>query len=254
MLAEVQQLTATSIDLPTQTVTLTYNSENPPGSQFTFGTFETPQPPFLFIDVDTDVIVVLQNAIFVTGENKQINWISGSFSYTRDNDQQLTIKAVTQPLHFFIPWILSFNINVDGANGVSSPTFSLTQSPTTPASGTTPASENLVLQYSTNTGAFTLPGASDLAHLFILTNNITPLNVTFNLVAGPAVTFDPSTPLLGPSWSTQLSNSNTSLMISIPANPAKFVSLEFVLDVGSLTVTSPDPILVNATIGDGPNT
>jgi hypothetical protein len=233
--------------MATQNVTLTYTSTNPPGTQFTFS---TPQP-FLFIDVETTVIVTLQNATFVTGEGKQVTWISGSFPPTPNGDHQISIDVTAAPPHFFAPWVLSFNVNVDGANGVSSPTFSLTLSPETPASGETPASTSINLQYAINTGIFTLAAASLLANLNILTNNITPLDVTFNLLADSTVTFDPTKPILGPDWLPTLSNSNRSLTISIPATPPKFASFRFVLDVGSLPVTSPDPIIVNATIGDG---
>jgi len=250
MLAEVlQQFSSTSTDLAIKELTLTYIAENPPGSQFTFNT-PTGQP-YLFVDEETTILVTLQNSNFVTGDDKQITWISppSSSSYTRDDDHHLSIHVIDPPSHYFIPWILSFNVNVEGANGVTSPTLSLVLPPGEEAS------INVYLQYAINTGVFTLVSAGSLANLSILTNNITPFDVTFHLFADPTVTFDPTTPILGPSWLDPKLNDSRTLTISIPEKPDKFASLRFVLDVQSggntVTVTSPDPILINATIGDG---
>jgi len=261
MLAEVQQFTATSIDLPTQNLTLTYNSGNPPGSQFTFGTFETPQPPYILIDEETTVIVSLQGATFVadnpiTGASP-ISWLSPSYGFTHtlsDDLKSISIDVTKAPAHYFAPWLLSFNVNVAGANGITSPALSLVLSPDQPESEDSPAAASIDLHYAIDTGIFTLAAAAgSLAHLSILTNSITPLNATFKLhSADPTVTFDPNTPVLGPkSWLPHLTNSNKNLTILIPDNSDKFTSFRFVLDVGSVTVTSPDPIIVNATIGDG---
>jgi hypothetical protein len=247
MLAEVlQQFSATSTDLAIKELTLTYNAENQPGSQFTFDT-PTGQP-YLFIDEETTILVTLQNAKFVPGEDQQITWISppSSSSYTRDDDHHLSIHLTDPPLHYFIPWILSFNVNVEGANGVTTPALSLVLTPDTTTS------IHVNLQYDIHTGVFTLASAGSLANLSILTNNITPFDVTFHLVADESVTFDPDMPLLRPSWlDYSLDIAMRELTISIPKNPDKFASLRFVLDVGTVKVTSPDPILVNATIGDG---
>ncbi|HEV7506696.1 MAG TPA: hypothetical protein VGS07_17515 [Thermoanaerobaculia bacterium] len=248
MLAEVlQQFSSTFTDLATKELKLTYTAGNPPGSQFTFDT-PTGQP-YLFIDEETPIVVKLQNATFVPGDDKQITWISPTapvFPSHLDSENQLHIHITDAPSHYFTPWILSFNVNVEGANGVTSPTFSLVLPPDGEAS------IKVNLQYAINTGVFTLASAGSLANLSILTNNITPFDVTFHLVADPTVTFDPTTPLLGPSWlSYALNIATQELTVSIPENPDKFASLRFVLDVGSVRVTSPDPIIVNATIGDG---
>ncbi|HSS49776.1 MAG TPA: hypothetical protein VLX28_12605 [Thermoanaerobaculia bacterium] len=246
MLAEVQQFPTTFAEPATQNITLKYDSAAQPGSQFTF---DTPTgKPYLFIDEETTIVVTLQNATFVAGDDQQITWISppAGFSYTRDDDHQLSIHVIDPPSHYFTPWILSFNVNVAGANGVTSPTLSLVL----PPDSTT--SINVNLEYAIDTGIFTLASAGSLANLSILTNNITPFDVTFILVADPTVTFDPTTPILGPNWLSYVLNTATQeLTVSIPENPDKFASLRFVLDVGSVKVTSPDPILVNATIGDG---
>jgi hypothetical protein len=245
MLAEVQQFPTTFAELATQTITLNYDSTAPPGSQFTFN----PPQPFLFIDEETTVIVTLQNAKFVA--SNPITWISPSagFTSTLNGDQQISISIdVTDvPAHYFVPWILSFNVNVEGANGVTSPTFCLVRSPDSMTS------TSIDLHYSQVDGSFSMAAAGSLANLSILTNNIMPFDVTFNLVtdpSGPTVTFDPTTPLLGP-LSYTLNTGFTQLTVSIPSTANKFTSLKFVLDVGSVQVTSPDPILVNATIGDG---
>jgi|GEM_PF-1566561 len=263
MLAEVQQFTATSTDLPTQNLTLTYNSVNPPGFEFTFGTFDAPQPAYLFIDEETTVIVSLQGATFV--EASPISWLSPSLGFTCELSPDLkrvSIDVTEAPAHYFAPWLLSFNVNVDGAKGVTSPALSLVLSPDQPESGDFPAEASIRLHYAIDSGIFTLADAAGtLAHLSILTNSITPFNATFNLFADPSdstdptVTFDPDTPVIAPSgWCPQLTNDNKNLTILIPKNSDKFNSFRFVLKVGAVKVTSPDPILVNATIGDGSGT
>src|SRR3954469_17541556 len=80
------------------------------------------------------------------------------------------------------------------------------------------------------------------------------------------VTFDATNPILWsglgagewPTWidpippAQGLSDGNTVLTFSIPLPlNGQASGFQFVLDVGGVTVTSPDPILVNATIGDG---
>jgi hypothetical protein len=254
MLAEVlHQFSFTSTDLAIKEIPLTYTAENPPGSQFTFGTFDAPQPPYLLIDEETTVIVSLQGAHFV--DDSPISWLSPSSGFTHklsDDLRSVSIDVTEAPAHYFAPWLLSFNVNVDGAKGVTSPALSLVLSPDQPAAGDLPAAASIDLHYEIDTGIFTLAAAAGtLAHLSILTNSITPFNATFNLFANPTVTFDPTSPVVGPSWPTLLTNSNRNLTISIPDNSDKFTSFRFVLDVGSVRVTSPDPILVNATIGDG---
>jgi hypothetical protein len=244
MLATVEQSHSTVLDVPTQTITLIYNSEADPGSQFAFD----PPQPFLFIDEETTIIVTLQNATFA---DNPTTWISPSalgFPATPigDNHNQLSIDITEPPPHYFTPWMLSFNVNVEGANGVSSPTLCLVRSPDASAS------TNVILQYAINTGIFTLASAGSLANLSILTNSITPFTVTFHLLAASTVKFSHPTPILGPSWlDPQLNTDFTQLTVSIPSTADKFTSLRFVLDVGTTQVTSPDPILVNATIGDG---
>ncbi len=253
MLAEVlQQFSSTFTDLATQELTLTYTAENPPGSQFTF---DTPNgEPYLFIDEETTIVVTLRGATFVGAS--PISWLSPASGFTHklgDDLKSVSIDVTEAPAHYFAPWLLSFNVNVEGANGITSPALSLVLSPDQPASEDSPAAASINLHYAIDTGIFTLAAAAgSLAHLSILTNSITPFDATFHLVADPTVTFDPNTPIIGPrSWFTEPTNFNRNLTISIPRRSDKFTSFRFVLDVGSVKVTSPDPIIVNATIGDG---
>jgi hypothetical protein len=251
MLATVQQSRSTVLDVPTQNVTLTYNSEATPEFQFTFDT-PTGQP-YLFVDEETTVIVTLENATFASPPITPISPPT-AFSHTLEGNQ-LSIDVPGPPPDYFHPWAFLFNVNAEGANGVTSPTLYLIQTPTL-AGGT--ASTSIDLQYSLGNGSFTLnPSAISLAHLSVLINNITPFEVNFHLDSDPSVSFN-STPLIGegglPSWLTY-TGSSSDVTISISSNPGRFASFRFVLDIQSgentVTVTSPDPILINATIGDG---
>ena len=121
-------------------------------------------------------------------------------------------------------------------------------------------STSVNLQYSLDDGSFKLDSMAVLASLDILTNTSTPpFDITFDLSTIPAdppvtVRFNPDQPLLGPSWLLPPTVvTDTQLTATITSEATRFASFQFVLDVGGVTVTSPDPIIINATIGDGGN-
>jgi hypothetical protein len=88
------------------------------------------------------------------------------------------------------------------------------------------------------------------------------LDVTINLDSDPGVTFDPKTPLAWttgtpPTWITTPSvKSPTQIAFTILTDPGKSASFQFAINLknnlgNNVTVFSTDPIIINATIGDG---
>jgi hypothetical protein len=242
--------TLTTTPAPLLSATLFYNPEADPGFKFTWAT-GTGQP-FLFVEeAGTTVTITLDGATFAA---TPITFISPSSNFTRvppSSDAEISFEINNVPLSYFAPLILSFNVDADGVNSISSPPLFLVL----PPSSTDSAS--ITLQYSLSDGSFTLDSMPVLASLDILTNTITPpFNITFNLQSDPpdpSVQFNSATPLIGPAWMVagSISNSGTALPVSISSDATRFASFQFVLDVGGSTVTSPDPIIINATIGDG---
>jgi len=227
----------------TRSATLTYHSEAPPGSKLTWLT-GTGQP-FLFVEeAGTTITVMVENAIFAANP---VTFLScpDHFMVTPVNNRELSIKVIDAPENYFNPWVLSFNVDAESVNGINSPTLLLVLPPSSADS------TSVELQYSTGDGSFILDSMVVLASLAVLINAITPFDITFNLIADPNVTFNASTPILGPTWLTPTLVSGTKLKVAVSAEANRFSSFQFVLDVGNVTVTSPDPILINATIGDG---
>jgi hypothetical protein len=248
MLATARQSPPPSIALETSTLsaTLVYSPGADPGSQLTWS-----QPFFLIGEVNTTLTVTVENAIFAA---PPITFLSSSnnFVVTPINNQVLSIQVTTLPSQYFNPLALAFNVDSEGVNGISSPPLFLVRPPSLSADAT-----EIELQYSLSDGTFTLDSAIVLASLDVLINNITPFGITFNLVADSNVTFNLTKPIVGPSWLTTTSVSGTQLKVSIGSSATRFGSFQFVLDVqpigegDTIKVTSPDPIIVNATIGDG---
>jgi hypothetical protein len=254
MLAESEQLpssTLTPTPVPLLSATLIYNPEADPGLQFTWETgTETGQSVLFVEEAGTIVTITLEGATFAA---TPITFISPSSNFTRvppSSDTELSFEINNVPLSYFGPLILSFNVDADGVNGISSPPLLLALPPISTDSA------SITLQYSLSDGSFTLDSMPVLASLDILTNSIVPFTITFNLQSDPpdpSVQFNPATPFIGPTWMVpgSISNSGTALPISISSDATRFASFQFVLDVGGSTVTSPDPIIINATIGDG---
>jgi hypothetical protein len=243
MLAPIEQSPVSTEAPATLSAILTYHSEAAPGSKLTWLT-ATGQP-FLFVEkADTTITVTVEKAIFAANP---VTFLSHAdhFEVTPVNDRELSIRVKDAPVNYFNPWVLSFNVDAGGVNGINSPTLLLVLPPSSADS------TSVELQYSTSDGSFVLDSMVVLASLDVLINAITPFDITFNLIADSNVTFNASTPILGPAWLTPHLVSGTQLRVAVAADPHRFSSFQFVLDVGNVTVTSPDPILINATIGDG---
>lgn len=253
MLAEIEQPPLLSVDSPTLDATLFYNSDGLPGSKFTWVT-DAGQPFLTVTEAGTKVTITLQNTQHTATFNttQPITVISGAGNINilpPTSGNELSIQINNPPLSYLNPFILSFNVDDGSVNGISSPPLFLV----VPSGSAT--STSVGLQYSVNDGSFTLDSMAVLASLDVLTNTAPPpFDITFNLSTtpdDPTVGFNLDTPLLGPSWLSVTDVTSTTLQVAITSEAARFASFQFVINVGSLTVTSPDPIIINATIGDG---
>jgi hypothetical protein len=254
MLAEIAQPPSpvSTPEPPALTATLFYNSDGGPESKFTW-VAETGQPFLNVTEAGTTVTITLQStqqtAIF--NVLTPINFISkdDNFTLLSQSGNELSFRINNRPLSYLNPLVLSFNVDDGSVNGISSPPFFLVL----PASSASSTSVNL--QYFLDDGSFKLDSMTVLASLDILTNTgQLPFDITFNLStipADPTVSFNLDTPLLGPSWLPVTAVTPTQLKVSITSEATRFTSFQFVINVGELTVTSPDPILINSTIGDG---
>jgi hypothetical protein len=258
MLAEIAQLPSPVLtpEPDPLNATLFYNSGADPGSKFLWAT-DTGQNSLPVTAADAIVTITLQNtqqtATFAT--SKPINFISKADNFTllpQSTSTKLFIQVIAHPLSYLNPLVLSFNVDDGSVNGISSPPLFLVL----PSSSENSTSVNL--QYSLADGSFNLDSMAVLASLDILTNTSKPpFDITFNLSTLPpdpsaAVRFNPVQPLLGPSWLLPRTDvTGTQLTATITSQATRFASFQFVLDVGGVTVTSPDPIVINATIGDG---
>jgi hypothetical protein len=250
--ANTQQFASTSTSEPDQTVTLTFSSDaESPGSQLTFSS------KFVFIDKAETIRVTVAGAKLPESNSQTLIFPAGGSSdlaVARDGEHQATITA-EEPTHYLRSWALTFNVDVSSTNEpviMTSPTLYIVR-----GSGTQPAL-GVELKYLSN-GNFELDAAVDLASLLVLVNPHLPFALTFNLSSDlGGVTFH-SSPILWagppPAGVTVDPLSPTEVKLSIDDAPDRLGAFRFVIDVptsdGTITVTSPDPILVNATIGDG---
>lgn len=219
----------------------------------------------VFITESTQQIsITLVNATF---SGDKIEWIQtptgGPPQPTQEND---TLSfTVPQPVYGLVPW--SFRIIVDdattGTQGIRSQTIFLTK-----PGGSEPETDEL--QYDASNGQFILPGGAIGPKPAILVNAGLPgvsaaysLDlVTSSVPDGTSITFAESPVVWSrgstPDWVNAIRSSpnlqNMMLTISSSGGGQAIGSrfaIEITTDESTVTVLSPDPILVNATIGDG---
>ncbi len=247
-------------------ITLTFGS-NPgnPTSQLTFDS------PFKFVDEDATTVVVNLSGAKFPAENFSTlifpAFLSSSqpeLSISRDDDHQITITINKKPKHYLSPWALSFNVNINPSGEpvvMASPNLFLVRGAAAQSELTVP------LSYNNTNGNFNLGSAIDLKNLLVMINPSLPFNLKFSLdtaskaltFGNPPIIFDGGTP---PDGFVPALISDTVAQISIGSDtntpPAKLGAFRFVINVptsgASITLPSPDPIIVNATIGDGTGT
>jgi hypothetical protein len=162
---------------------------------------------------------------------------------------------VPAPTHYFVPWVFALNVNFGTVNNITSPPFFLVRPPGDPV---------FTLDYNAADGSFTFlreDGQADiiLAGQQILLNVIPDTCFTV-VLQEPSFNKIPIVWSNGqqPSWIKVTADpDNNSLELSIGESAqGQFAGFQFAIDLpdgrgGEITILSPDPILINATIGDG---
>ncbi|HEV7506695.1 MAG TPA: hypothetical protein VGS07_17510 [Thermoanaerobaculia bacterium] len=235
---------------------------------------------FALTDENNDLVVNLVNItestqqisitlVGATFSGEKIEWLlpppGGALTPTQENN---TISfTVPQPEHILAPWAFRFigDDNTTGTKGIRSQTIFLTK-----PVGSEPESDEV--KYDASTGTFTLPPSEATGPLPItLVNAGLPgasatfsvdLNVTGSVPDGTSITFAES-PVVwssgsAPDWVNAIRSSsnlqNMTLMVS-SSGGGQAIGFRFAIEItageSTSTVLSPDPIIINATIGDG---
>jgi hypothetical protein len=268
MLAKVQEFPTAAADPVEKSITVTYNpNAGPSQPPFTFSTSDGPQS-YLVIPEGSDATITVSlvlaspTTLPIGWADSPIHWImppDGPEPVSSGSQLILTVPA-TALTHYFLPLAFRFSITAGDVINIYSPTFLLTL----PSDGT----RNIILTYTSSTGSFSLDGVLDLESEKFLFNTLVSedLEVVFNLSQSSDGTFDLDNPIVWaggkPDWVLPLppSAGEAGFTISANATPPPFgqsASFQLALQVqngaGPLRVLSPDPIIINATIGDGGN-
>jgi hypothetical protein len=261
---EAQPSPTLAVDATPQAIDITYDPTAPPSSQFTFNNNSNS-----LLKGKRYLPVAQQNTPITLGLKTQNGASAANFSPSPLNwlDEPSDILpgsttfTVDPPPHYLTPWIFTANINYGGVNNIMSPAFYLVKAPADPVA--------LNLVYNPDDGSFQLLNPDNnqpviaVAHQQILLNvlpatyQITLFGATFHtnpIVWGPGALLENGWPTwIAPFPSAPgLSQDNTVLTFSIPGPiSGQSIGFQFAVDVNGLTVLSPDPIIINATIGDG---
>lgn len=272
MLAKVQEFpttTTTAAVAVEKSITVTYDpNAGPSEPPFIFSTSDGPQS-YLVIPEGSDakitvsLVIASPTVIPISWAASPIQWImpmEGPEPESNGSQFTLTVSA-TALGHYFLPMAFRFSINAGEVINIYSPTFLLTL----PSDGT----RGLSLTYTSSTGSFSLDGVLDLGREKFLFNTLASeeLEVRFDISHDSDGTFDPDNPIVwaggtAPQWTLPLPHSSGEAGFKIIANatrPPSGQSASFQLALlvqtgtGLMRVLSPDPIIINATIGDGGN-
>jgi hypothetical protein len=244
-------------------IAVTYDPTLLPGKQFVFATGNLCQ---ISGTTDFTVTVAGANGLTVKFNGSPINFTTPPDLTapvpTRIDDQTITF-TLTPPPHYFVPW--SFSLSVDATvngvdrHGIISPIFFVSLPPEDVKTDETPNAQTIALIYNANTGSFNLDNAVQLlGGTLVLFNTAYPLDVTVQL-SGADQFFNLPMSFTGgqPAWMTTPlltgNNGNKELTFTISDDHSMGLSTGFHFAVvsGGLAINSPDPILVNATLGDG---
>jgi hypothetical protein len=263
---KAQPSSTLAVDATPQGIDITFDPTAPLSSQFTFNNNSNS-----ILNGKRYLPVAQQNTTITLGLKTQNGASAANFSPSPLNwlDEPSgilpgsTTFTVDPPPHYLTPWIFTVNINYGGVNNIMSPAFYLVKAPADPVA--------LNLVYTPGDGSFQLLNPDDnqpviaVAHQQILLN---VLPATYQITLSGA-TFNTMTPIVWstgtlladnrwPAWISPLpsapglSHNNTVLTFSIPGPiSGQSAGFQFAVDVNGLTVLSPDPIIINATIGDG---
>ena len=269
MLARVRPPHSAEVSAPASpSFTVTYDpSPEPPASQFTFTNPESPDGSvvgsYVLVDAGTTIAVTLVGATWsVTPVIWSVHPSNGDPVVLMSSDRQTISFTVPAPSHYFHPWVFRLSVDTPSAVGIRSPNIYLTNSQ--PAA----VGINYRLVYSPPSGNFSfldLSSASGQAGTvldaeLVWVNTIVPYrNFVIEVTAddGSPVRFSNPGPIrwstpIHPGWITVTGDQPTVLIASIKEDAAgQSASLRFQIEYNGVNILSPDPILINATIGDG---
>ena len=255
----------------TQQINVTYNPNAPLGERFTLNLPNN----LLMVDPDnTDGTIPIQLTVTnAAGEPIQFSpnnpgapnptapiiWsvppTGGVPDPIGDSPTSVSVN-VPPPVGYFKPW--AFRVSIDAElQGIRSPLIFIVLSPALPHQ------ESCSLVYSPANGSFTINQSIELAQELVLINTIFPFKIPITVTGAtfaPAFTVDgASTPVLWnppgkPIWMTEHFDPENPdfLMLEIGSGGVgQSAGFSVAVEVDGVQVLSPDPILVNATLGDG---
>ena len=263
MLAKVPALTPDAVPAP-PSFTATFNpSPNPPTSNQFFLTADGASVANLvLVDAPTEISITLagEGASF---SSRPIVWSlppeGGELTPPTVVGNTLTF-TVPAPKHVLFPWVFRFIVDFQDVIGVRSQNIYLAKT----ASG----NREFILKYAPDNGNFSLVDSLDSAQDgVILGDQLVLVNTQVSTFALSLQSDPPSTlpPVFAtdaiawssgsqPDWIPSVSGGGSAaltIQISPPAALGQSIGLQFAIVLNGLTILSPDPILINATIGDG---
>jgi hypothetical protein len=250
MLAKVHQFPTLAEDPSIQSIEVVFDPSASLGSQLTFT-----GKRYLMVDEPTTISVTLTGgatfaSVPVFWPNPPSNVASTVALISGDSISFL----VPAPTHYFVPWIFTLNVNYGAVNGITSPAFFLVK---------TPDDSQFALDYNPKDGSFAFKRHGQEADLVLASQkimlNVLPVEVTVVLTGAkfhkPPIVW--SNGNVKPDWIDVATLDDKSLKFSLlkPIN-GQSAGFQFAIDVpdgqgGEITILSPDPIVINATIGDG---
>lgn len=212
-----------------------------------------------------EISITIEGATFI---DHPISWVlpPPSDPPNPEADGDTVTFTVSQPEHFFAPWAFGIIVDTPSTKGIRSQNIFLTK-----PFGSSPAAAQVL--YDPSDGTFALSdgttGLDVKSQSFLINASLPSQTPSFSVdlvltspSSGVSINFAPSPimPSSGtlPEWlPVELSDTDTSNMaLTIhPSGMGHSIGFSFVIQVTkdetTTTVISPDPILINATIGDG---
>ncbi|MFL6259746.1 MAG: hypothetical protein ACJ76Y_08550 [Thermoanaerobaculia bacterium] len=256
---KVQSPTTLAAAPQARRIDVTFDPTAPPSSQFTFDNTTDPtlnRKLYLPLTGPTQITFSLTGAEFPANP---INWVNGP-----PNPPNGTSITVDPPPYYNFPWAFNLRVNYGSVSNILSPTFYLVK-----------ALDHVVLHLIYNSdGSFDLQYPDGKTVVEVAGQNVllNPLPAVYSIVLQGAtfhqspIVWASGTPLTKgwPEWIVPLPSApgldpqKTTLTFSIPGPiNGQSTGFQFAVDVPNLamgnttTVLSPDPIIINATIGDG---
>lgn len=246
------------VPAPTLAISVTYDPTAPLTERFTVAVDGSPQTHAAVTGTSGIVQVTLTGGTFA---QPPILWSVSPAPMTvviLDADAQTISFQVQEPVSYFAPW--AFRINLDdnnsGLKGILSPLIYLIRE--------LQAGDSENITYSPANGSFTLANGFELASELVLVNPIVPAtgqtsSIPISLTGATFVTEGLPSPIVWisdegePNWiEVQVTGSQSLNLVVSSTGAGQGAGFRIAVQVDDTNqVLSPDPILINATLGDG---